>query len=70
MKCPMFETGKLKHGSVQGPDGRECLREERAWWNKSQGWCNINALTMELVNIFVTLKEIKEMMPNIEQFRR
>lgn len=68
MKCPRAIAWHWETGHKPQFSYGDCFKEECAWWDKSQSWCVVRALAMELVNIFGTLDEIKDKMPHAGQF--
>ena len=63
MKCPMFDTGKVKHGSFYGEGGRECTREECAWWLEDIQMCSVRELALETRYTQFRLQDMLAKMP-------
>jgi len=70
MKCPFRPKYKrfLCWRWVIGCE--DCLKEECAWWNKTQEECNLVTIAVELFNVSSYLNDIRDKMPHELQFRK
>ena len=63
MLCPLFRVTKTtKDGEVEWHLS-DCLKEECAWWNETQGMCAVKDLAQQLGYISSDLTQISESMP-------
>jgi len=63
MKCPLLI---LAYTYVPGPTAEnvgDCIKEECAWWNETQGMCAVKDLAQQLGYISSDLTQISESMP-------
>lgn len=63
MKCPKYVAAMLASGQGVYPIEAECDKEECAWWNKTQGECNLVTIAVELFNVSGFLNDIRDRMP-------
>ena len=67
MKCPLFMAAVFTHQRLYGEGGADCLREECAWWEPSDGQCSIKVIAEFIAGMGMNIRDIKDKMPDRER---
>ena len=69
MKCPLTLVFIYDQPDGTQDAGKDCLKEECAWWNKGWTMCWIASIGDDLMRLANLIEVIRDKMPNEEQFR-
>lgn len=66
MKCPLQEWIEVETGTGKSWRSGECIKEECAWWHRSEKMCAFPLLVCTFIVIGKIITKIEDKMPHTE----